>query len=51
MMGYSIPGFMEVSNTCFQLIYTFDKYCDFKDLIFDMTEWCLKEDLTLKNVT
>ena len=46
MMGYSVPSMLSVMNMLFQLFYKFDKYCDLKDILYDMTEWCLTQDLT-----
>ena len=39
---------MEMFNLYFSLFYYFDKYCDFKDIIFDMTEWILFANLSFQ---
>mmetsp|Transcript_2777 Transcript_2777/g.2609 ORF Transcript_2777/g.2609 Transcript_2777/m.2609 type:complete len:101 (+) Transcript_2777:415-717(+) len=42
---------MEMFNLYFKMFYSFDKYCDFKDIIYDMTEWILQANLTFQIIT
>ena len=48
--GLDQPQFLEYFNLYFSLFYYFDKYCDLKDLIFDVTEWVLFANLTAEQL-
>ena len=50
LMGYYMPHFLEVFNALYQVVYTFDKYCDFKDIIYDFTEYTISQGVSKKEL-
>ena len=48
-------GFVETNglktvSAVYQMMYTFDKYCNLKDIIYDVTAWCLSGNLAFEMV-
>lgn len=41
---------MTTLSVVYQMLYGFDKYCNLKDIVYDVTEWCLSGNLSFELV-
>ena len=48
--GFTDSNGLKIVSAVYQMMYTFDKYCNLKDIIYDVTEWCLSGNLSFEMV-
>ena len=48
VMVYPYPDLFQTFALAYRLMYTFDAYCNLKDVIFDMTEYIISNTMTIE---
>jgi hypothetical protein len=44
------PNALQIMSVLYQIIYEFDKFCNVKDMIYDIAEWCLSGKLSFEMI-
>ena len=48
--GFQEPNPLQIMSVVYQIFYGFDKYCNVKDIIYDIAEWCLTGQLSFEMI-